>query len=289
VTQSRLESYLASSPLVDLDIKQHLDQNASQQARSHDKGAETPKDLTSRLKILELFALHVLPRNEEWDYARSFISMSDTLDDERREKFLQSLEELHGVREFEMREEAAILQQEKDAQVGEKLGLKNRREAENNSSSGQNGPLHRRTSSEVDYGIEKDWPNGHAACASNTLASDSPSKSAPAPAAAAGGSRFPRPAEASKNGSVRKSSHKRPPAYLQKVRNLFQTMQGLVRNMAISVEANPTMLFKMLLSTLAIIMALSRKDVRERVKRIAGAGWDKIRATVGMGVKVSYI
>jgi hypothetical protein len=287
VTQSRLESYLASSPLVDLDIKQHLDQNTSQGARSQDKGAETPKDLTSRLKILELFALHVLPRNEEWDYARSFISMSDTLDDERRETFLQSLEELHGVREFEMREEAAILQKEKDAQVREKLGHKNRREAENNSSSGQNGSLHRRTSSEVDYGIEKDWPNGHAVCASNTRASDPPSKSAPA--AAAGGSRFPRPAEASKNGSVRKSSHKRPPAYLQKVRNLFQTMQGLVRNMAISIEANPTILLKMLLSTLAIIMALSRKDVRERVKRIAGAGWDKIRATVGMGVKVSYI
>jgi hypothetical protein len=44
-----------------------------------------------------------------------------------------------------------------------------------------------------------------------------------------------------------------------------------------------------LLFVLGILMAMSRQDVRDRVRRITGGAWQKIRSTVGMGVKVSYI
>jgi hypothetical protein len=49
------------------------------------------------------------------------------------------------------------------------------------------------------------------------------------------------------------------------------------------------MLLKLLLSMLAIIMALSRRDIRDRARMVVSNGLDKIRNTVGMGVKVSYI
>ncbi|CAD0029969.1 unnamed protein product [Aureobasidium pullulans] len=58
--------------------------------------------------LLELYTLHVLPQNDEWDYARDFISMSEVLDDERRDAFLQALhtlkeeKALDGIREKEL-------------------------------------------------------------------------------------------------------------------------------------------------------------------------------------------
>ncbi|CAD0087442.1 unnamed protein product [Aureobasidium vineae] len=91
------------------DIAAHLE--ASQQSMrnpSHHNGTSTPRDLNTRLKLLELYTLHVLPQNGEWDYARDFISMSEVLDDERRDAFLQALhtlkeeKALDGIREKEL-------------------------------------------------------------------------------------------------------------------------------------------------------------------------------------------
>ena len=45
----------------------------------------------------------------------------------------------------------------------------------------------------------------------------------------------------------------------------------------------------MFLFLLALLFALGRRDVRDRVRRIANDSWDSLRRTVGMGVKVSYI
>ena len=52
---------------------------------------------------------------------------------------------------------------------------------------------------------------------------------------------------------------------------------------------NPTVLFRMMVFVLALIVAFSRREIRERARRVVGSGWEKIRGTVGMGVKVSYI
>jgi hypothetical protein len=45
----------------------------------------------------------------------------------------------------------------------------------------------------------------------------------------------------------------------------------------------------MMLFVLAFIVAFSRREIRERARRIVGTSWNKVRGTVGMGVKVSYI
>lgn len=290
-TQSRLESYLASSSQIYHDLPQYFDQHTSHPSHSHTNGTETPRDLTSRLKIIELFTLHVLPRNEEWEYARSFISMSDLLDDERRDSFLQFLQELQDVKNHESQDQVATFQQETDAKYRGQLEDKNKTDAESaaaqKKASAQSGSLHKRTSSEVDYGIDKQRPNGDSVSAPKMEKSAYPSHSVPT--GTSGGSHLPAPAEAPRNRNIRKSSQKRPPTYVQQIQNVFGVMQNLVANMARSIGAKPAILFRMLISLLAIILALSRRDIRERVKRILGNGVDKVRGTVGMGVKVSYI
>lgn len=217
--------------------------------------------------------------------------MSDMLDDERRDAFLQSLQELKEVRVYEMQEEESILQQQKDAQLLEQLEDKNKTDAEMTAShmhaSGRNGSIHRRTSSEVDYGIEQKQPNSSSTSGPKLSKAPSTSGSAPTPSAAR--TQFPPPVEGSRDRKVRRSPQKQSPALFQQVGNLFRVLQKLAYNMVTSAGADSKLLLKMLLSLLAIIMALSRRDIRARAKRILNDGWGKIRNTVGMGVKVSYI
>lgn len=289
--QSRLESYLASSSGLDLDVTPRSKWETSSEPQSHANGAGTPKDFSSHLKILELFTLHVLPKNEEWEYARSFISMSDVLDDERRDAFLQSLQELQDMREHEMHEEAATPGQARHARQEEAVQDSGKKEAKSaapqNHTLEQSSSLQRRITSELDCGIDKNRPS------SSAVPRAKKQQSATASAAASGGtvdgSRFPPPAGTPRHRNMRKSSTKQLPGCLWQARNLLRVLQRVVQDMVISIGANPSLLLKMLLSVLAIIMALSRRDVRDRARRIVSHGWDKIRNTAGMGLKVSYI
>ena len=260
-------------------------------------GADTPKELSSRLKILELFTLHVLPRNEEWDYARSFINNSDILDDERREAFLQTLLELQEAMDTEDRavelefhrgrDEELKRQQEEEEEEKRKrahVAAEELRRAPE-----QNGGIHRRSSSEVDYGIEKSHPSGTPTSANATESKPAAAKSRPTPGPASGRTQFSPSAETPKHRPVRKSPQSRSNGMLTQARQLVRALQSLVRNVAGTVTSNPTTLFRAFLFVLAILMAFSRREVRERVRRIVGSSWDKIRGTVGMGVKVSYI
>ena len=54
-------------------------------------------------------------------------------------------------------------------------------------------------------------------------------------------------------------------------------------------QKNPTAMLRFLLFVLMFVIAASQARVRERVKKVVGGMWEKIRGTVGMGVKVSYI
>ena len=67
------------------------------------------------------------------------------------------------------------------------------------------------------------------------------------------------------------------------------TLQKLLSNTALHISQNPAGLLRFVLFLVAIIAALGRRDLRQRIRRLAGGGWDKVRQTVGMGVKVSYI
>ena len=63
ITQKRIEEFLAESGQVN----------------------EGPRALGQRVKLMELYILHVLPRVDEWDYAREFTQMSPYLDAEKKD------------------------------------------------------------------------------------------------------------------------------------------------------------------------------------------------------------
>lgn len=296
LNQQRLETYLSASGQPDLDIAAHLQDSPSDSRNNlpRNGGTDTPKDLTARVKIIELFTLHVLPRNEEWDYAREFIRLSEVLDEERKDVFLQTLEGLKEEKE-KGNQRAAELQREKEAELERQMREQEQRRAEAAAAAAaaaaerlqQNG--HKRTSSEVDYGIEKSHPNGVTKNRSSKQADkqSTTGKSIP-PSGRTIFSPSPPPGSSSKN--VKKTGPKPEAAPVaRQVRALLSALQNLLRNLGQSVAGNPMAFVRTLLFMLGIIMAFSRQDVRERIRKLTQMSWQKVRGTIGMGMKVSYI
>ena len=253
-------------------------------------GASTPKDLNSRIKIIELFTLHVLPANGDWDYAKSFVSNSDVLDEERREAFLQTLSELQ-----EAKEQEELL----DEDVVEDFAEDDTPQADHGYVNGTHRG-HQRTSSEVDYGIEKAHPTATQTTSRSPPATTENQKQPPmtslppqpepaTPSQPSHSSHLSPPAQTPRRPQRRSSKAQQQNPLIAHARHLFAALSNLARNLAGSVSANPTAIFRMLLFLVAFLMAFSRREVRDRLKQIFGKSWEKVRNTVGMGVKVSYI
>lgn len=241
-------------------------------ARGAVSGADTPRDLNARVKILELYTLHVLLRNNEWEYAREFISVSSVLDEERREAFLQALQSLQEEQQEAdrlEREERERQQEElkRDIEEARRLRAENEKmeqrrlqeEKERKAAS---------AASEVDYGIEE-------------------------PASP------PRPARrrSSQKGSL-SSANKGPrgpgssagPLTLSDRANLMmQRLQGVIEHLSSTFSTNPVFLMRLMAFVLGIIFMFSSRAIREKVQRILNGAWGKVRQTAGMGVKVSYM
>ncbi|KAM5446493.1 hypothetical protein MaudCBS49596_006605 [Microsporum audouinii] len=293
LNQERLETYLSSYGQPDLDVSahlQHLSSGKRKQRMASAAGADTPKDLAVRVKLLEMFTLHVLPRNDEWDYAREFINLSEALDDDRKETFIQTLDNLLEEKE-KGAQRAAEIQQEKEEELerqrkqredeerqsAEEEKRKQEREQkqkqQQESLGGKSTGNHRRSSSEIDYGIEKSNPN-------------SPMKNRVVkPALKKTPSSEPSPAKQTKKSTTGKSQ----PLVLVRMRILANLLITFMKNLARSLVSNPLSYLKSLLVVLGVLMALGRSDVRNRILQVTGAGWQKVRGTIGMGVKVSYI
>lgn len=212
--------------------------------------------------------------------------MSEVLDEERREAFLQTLQQLReekmkdSMREVDIQRErdeelARQRQEEERGRAEEAQAEEEQRRAE------KEGKGHKKTSSEVDYGIEKTNPSGKPASKSTKPASRA------ARDTIAGRTQFSPPPNSPKQ--TRKATTAKSTDMFKQARMLMTALQKLVKNMAQSLSANPMVLLRTILFMVGIILAFSRRDVRERLRRITGAGWEKVRNTVGMGVKVSYI
>jgi hypothetical protein len=311
LNQSRLETYFSSSsqPTLEvgnLDLSTHLDRALSNghQSSTGLNGTNTPKDLTSRIKVLEIFTLHVLPRNSEWDYARSFIQNSDILDEERREAFLQTLEELQDVTRRESFDAADVDEVFEDTEEhpAEETRDGPEQQSQSQSQSQEATSKHQRTSSEVDYGIERAHPNGATQTTAPSKQPTGPTatpkppqptstpRSPPPPSATPTRTHFSPPAQTPRRPAQRKSSRPTSQNTLAaQARALFQALSNLARSMATSLQKNPTAVLRLLLFVLMFVVVAGQKHIREKAKRVLGRAWEKLRGTVGMGVKVSYI
>ncbi|KAL4892323.1 peroxin 26 [Aspergillus ambiguus] len=276
LNQHRLETYLSSYGQPNLDITEHLNSSSSRRPAGG-PGADTPKDLASRVRIIELFTLHVLPRNEEWEYASEFINLSEVLDDERKEVFLQTLDSLQEEKQQgELR--AAALQREKDAEMERQARDAERQREEEEAAAAAAAAeraaqqaKHARSNSEVDYGIERTRRNGTVKGRGKTRSAFSP------------------PAGAAKNVKKSDKSEASSSSRARQTRALGSALRTLFQYFSKTVAGSPLSFARTLLFLLGLLVALSRQDVRERLRRIAGNGWQKVKGTIGMGVKVSYI
>ncbi|KAB8349703.1 hypothetical protein FH972_023718 [Carpinus fangiana] len=280
-TQQRLEAYLSAtgtSIISPSSINNAL--NRPKQTSSSTNGTSTPRDLASRLKILEIYTLHVLPRNEEWAYAREFISLSEVLDDERREAFLAALQSLQDENSIEARREAELTRQremqledqrradqEKAALEARTREKQEKAEAEARKRRADREAATARTI-ERDFGMDK----------SPKAASSSKAVSSQARGSGSAG-------KASVGPAAKRGAAPRPSSYYKRASSILAGIQHAIMTMGSSLRANPVLLLRFMAFVIAFLMAFARRDVRERVR----AGWDKIKGTVGMGVKVSYI
>lgn len=258
-----------------LDLADRLASPDAQQPRiSATSGTDTPKDLAARVRIIELFTLHVLPRNEEWEYAHEFVNLSEVLDEERKELFIQTLEGLKEEKEKgELR--AAELQRSKDAEL-ERQREDERRRAEEAAAPRPQANGHKRNTSEGDYGIEKGGTRSTSKGKGSKPSDKSPNGKS---------SRTTLSSSSSKNNK----KQVKPEPRGSQARAVANTLRNLFKHVIQSVSGNPMSLVRTLLFLLGILMAMSRQDVRERIRRVTGSAWQKVKGTVGMGVKVSYI
>ncbi|TAQ85738.1 hypothetical protein B7494_g5941 [Chlorociboria aeruginascens] len=249
--------------------------SSRQRSPTKGNGTDTPRDLNARVKILELYTLHVLLRNGEWDYAREFITMSEVLDEERREAFLQALQSLQD----EQKEVANREREEKryqEEQLQRDIEDARRRRAENEERERQREEEERlrspskKTSSETDYGIESSYPSGSSNKAGSAKGSRGKTKSPTA-----------RPSVPARKAQ--------PPTLVARATNIIVNLRKVLESMAASFQTNPAVLLRTLAFIVGILGVLSHRDVRQRVRKILAQAWTKVRQTAGMGVKVSYI
>ena len=253
-------------------------------------GTNTPRELTTRLKILEIYTLHVLPRNNEWDYAREFLNMSDMLEEERREGFLQALQSLQDEKSFDSKREQEI-QRQRDQQLAD---VRRREDEERKLQEAHvkaeaerlSKEQAARSAREKDFGVDKAKSQGTSSSnvsrAASTTSDDrrvSPVRKVQRSSAAV---------RRSPGGPLEKP--KPPPSgFYTRASGLLATMQNAFIPTGQTLSAHPMALFRFVVFVIAFLMAVGRRDVRALLSDGAESAWVRIRRTVGMGVQVSYV
>ena len=291
--QSRLETYLSVSANPILEISNsHFSSSSYEYSTSQtptprrpsptrsNTGASTPRDLHTRLKVLELYTLHVLPRNGEWDYAREFISMSALLDEERKDTFLQALQQLREEMERDSRREEDLKREQEHEMEARK------QEEEHRKRQAEEDARHAQDVRDVRNGTARSGLGSTTASRGTESGSaETPSNAKARAAHQNGASRGPQSKQPAKKSTVQSSSS----SLYKRASTLLLALQTSLVEAARNLTGNPMLMLRFLLFLIAFLGIVGRREVRERLKRTIAQAWNKTRRTVGMGVKVSYI
>ena len=277
LNQQRLETYLAASngEATTNGNGSFAQQDGMSTPLSTHSSSSSPKALASRLKILELYALHVLPANGEWEYAQQVIEMSDgLLDEERKEAWLHALHGLQEEKEGSAKKEAELKEQREREMEEQRKGKQ--REAEEEEE--------RRKTEEKQKAASK------AAQGLNGTAAPTPAKATPSPKPSSSSQPVP---SAARPGSKKSPPHSSPPPTFYRrasslITNFQHTIMQASRNLTNSQSSMAVLRFVMFMLAF-LLMITMRRDLRLKLQRATERGWMKIKQTVGMGVKVTYI
>ena len=213
--------------------------------------------------------------------------MSEVLDGERKDAFLQTLQGLEEEKTNNQKHEKDLLREreeehERQRQQAEAERLEEAKARDERLRNEQSIRGHRKLDSEKDYGID-----GPRSSPTNSKAKMPTSKEF---AKVKGDIELNQvhlsPTSRSPSITSKKTSHA---GMYKRSMAIVSTLQRLISNMAQSMSNNPMILLRTVLFLIGLILMFSRRDVKERIRKITGSGWEKVKQTVGMGVKVSYI
>lgn len=268
MNQGRLESYLASSEDAAAGGVLGYD-GVSTPMSTH---SASPKALQARVKVLELYALHVLPEVGEWEYAREFVEGCGNLDEERKEAFLAALggleEEREGVKKREVE-----LQEQREREAREEK-MKQEQEEKRRAEEAEREKQRLEREQQQKANAAKLASNNNTTTAGN-LSNNGNNNS----------NNHARGNQPARSARKTPSSSHQPPA---NAATLLSRLTALVHHLRHNV--GPSLLnARLLMFFFAFLLLASRRDIRLKLRRALGDGWDKVRRTVGMGVKVSYV
>ena len=201
--------------------------------------------------------------------------MSSVLDEERREAFLQALQSLQEEQEaYEQREREETERQEEALRRDIEEARRLRAENEERERKRLEEERQKREASEVDYGVE-DTPShaGSSKSRSNRTTSDV--------------SRSSRPARS----SMAKANGKpvAPQTFTGQATIVINRLRAVIEQVATNLNNNPVLLMRLMAFIVSILVMFGSRAIRERIQRVLGSSWAKVKATAGMGTKVSYI
>jgi len=281
LTQQRMETYLTALSNPTFDVASHMAAQSggvgAQRLRKPQSasGTNTPRDLHTHLKLLELYTLHVLPRNGEWDYAREVIMMSEVLDDERKEAFLHAL---HGLKEEQ--ENAAKREEELMQRRKEELEARRRREEEEQQER-RRLDEERKKDDAARTTTRPQRPPDATATVNGSVSRAKPSSVRRINDSSASTTRQPKK-------DVTRRKQPSTSLYARAI-SIFTALQSVLLQTAQGLANNPMALLRTMLFLLAFALAFGRREIREKVRRLLERAWEKLRGTVRMGVKVSYL
>lgn len=230
--------------------------------------------------------------------------MSAVLDDERKEAFIQALDSLKEEQEEAERKarekEDAIRKdienarklraenEEKEKKRLEEERLKREAAGANTAVSVGSGPT-----TEGDFGVD----GGSAAKGTGTTKKPSLKKKASSLKNGGASSSSAKPARPSRKGASSPTATKTTgsssavagPGMGTKASLILNNIRSVLDQVMTAFHGNPFLLYRTLAFIVGFLLMFSNKRVRERITKVVQQGWGKVRATAGMGMKVSYI
>ncbi|KAI9785091.1 MAG: hypothetical protein M1816_000502 [Peltula sp. TS41687] len=231
-------------------------ETASENSSDSSDGMFSPGEVTSMHVLIELYALHVLPRAHGCDRAREFLTTNGLLDEPTRATFLKALESVDG-KEKEAEAEAAEMVIEK--KIRQAIWEMKRQPVASSEGSTATSPF----SAAFELG---DFPD--------------PTRNYEK------GRR--REIEANLVKQVPPTSQ--DPLYEKRRPHQSAKIIAFGKNAVLfttKVKSYWADLLKAILFGISILLFFSRKGVRKGLRRIIAENWQKVKATVGMGMKVS--
>jgi hypothetical protein len=70
---------------------------------------------------------------------------------------------------------------------------------------------------------------------------------------------------------------------------IITRFRTLIQELGFALNTNPALLMRFIAFIIGFLVIIGNRALRQRVQRLLGAGWGKIKSTAGMGTRVSYI